>query len=299
MIRLFSIKAPRIFAASASAILFFAFIYFYLAPAFAGQRAVVADYYIGTLRIHLYSWLFLVAVLVAYWLVRRLAAARNLAVTKIENIFLAAFVGGFVGARVHHVISLWSFYFSNPLKIFMPWQGGLGIYGGILGGILAVIFMCRHYRLNFFEIADIFAPALALGQAIGRWGNFFNQEVFGYPTNLPWKMFVDRLHRPPGLADVNFFHPWFLYESLWNLVTFGVLIVLSRRLSKPTAASGKIFGWYLLIYACGRFILEPLRADPTVYHGLLINQIFSLLAAAAGAAILWNPRRLERLRQRL
>jgi phosphatidylglycerol---prolipoprotein diacylglyceryl transferase len=179
-------------------------------------------------------------------------------------------IGGVIGARLWHVFtpspSLIAqgidtyYYLTHPLDLINLRRGGLGIPGAVIGGALALFFFARKQKLNFVEWVDISAPALALGQAIGRWGNYFNQELYGAPTNLPWKIFIDPLHRLPGYADQAYYHPLFLYESLWNLGNMALLLWVSRRFPEKLKI-GDIFLLYLILYPLGRFLLEFLRLD--------------------------------------
>ncbi|MEK9180886.1 MAG: prolipoprotein diacylglyceryl transferase [Patescibacteria group bacterium] len=266
------------------AFLLAAFIFFYLFPAFRGQIAVKPDFYLGPVRLHFYSLTFLLAVVAAYFFLRRYGPNFGLDESAVEDLLLYNLLAGFAGARIHHVFSLWSYYSAEPLAILEIWEGGLGIFGGVAGGAAATFLYCRYKKISFLRLADLLAPALILGQAIGRWGNFFNQEAYGLPTTLPWKMFVEPVNRAEEFLGWAYFHPLFLYESLWNLLVFFILLRLFR--TKTDFARGKILAGYLILYSVGRFGLENLRADPTLLFGHPANQILAVIFIALGAAIL-------------
>ena len=179
--------------------------------------------------------------------------------------------------------------------------GGLGIYGAMVGGLLAILLYTRRHRLPMLAWADLAVIGAALGQAIGRWGNFFNQELYGRPTNLPWAVTIDPLHRLPDYADFSTFHPAFLYESLWSLLTFGVLLWLYRRRGERLL-SGELLALYLVAYAVGRSLLELVRLDSRAVPflgletGLAVATLVSLLVAlVAIVAVVVRRARRRRL----
>ncbi len=210
-------------------------------------------------------------------------------------------IGGIIGARLWHVFtptpSLTQtgentlYYLTPPLDLIATRKGGLGIPGAIIGGGLALYLFTRRNKLSFGMWADIAAPALALGQAIGRWGNYINQEVYGLPTNLPWKIYIAPQNRILKYNNVAYYHPLFLYESLWNLANMIFLLWLSRRYAdrlKP----GDILLIYLVIYPIGRFFLEFLRVDSALVYGVNINQLVAAVVAVCSAAVLlWRHRK--------
>jgi phosphatidylglycerol:prolipoprotein diacylglycerol transferase len=184
------------------------------------------------------------------------------------------------------------YYSQSPGKIFALWEGGLAIHGGVLGGILVGGIYAWRRRLPLRQYLDVAAPSLALGQAIGRWGNFFNEEAFGRPTELPWKLYISPPHRPLPLAQSEFFHPTFLYESAWDLVVFGLLAFMLRdRLER---APGALFLAYIGLYSLGRLFTEALRTDPLMLGSLRVAQLVSLLCMAlalVGVPLLLRRRR--------
>ena len=196
------------------------------------------------------------------------------------------------------MIFQWQTYASDPVQIFKIWEGGIAIYGAIIGGILSALVFAKLKRVSFWQLADIVAPSLALGQAIGRWGNFFNSEAFGSPTDLPWKLFIPPANRPFEYRNFEYFHPTFLYESLWNLLIFIVLIYLfindvNRRNRLKT---GAIFLIYLIAYGIGRFGVEGLRTDSLMLGVLRVSQVVSLVGIAIGSiGLIWLYARQRRL----
>ena len=182
------------------------------------------------------------------------------------------------------------FYLTHPFDLINLRNGGLGIPGAVIGGVITLYFFSRKRGLNFAEWTDIAAPSLALGQAIGRWGNFVNQELYGAPTNLPWKIYIDPAHRLPGFETQEYYHPLFLYESLWNLANMALLMWLTRRYA-DRLKNGDIFLVYLIVYPIGRFLLDFLRLDASMVGGINANQTtMAIVAVLSAAALLWRHR---------
>ena len=181
-----------------------------------------------------------------------------------------------VGARLYYVLFSFDYYRDHPKEIFAVWNGGLAIHGGIIAGIIVAIIFCRARKINFFTLADTIIPGLPLGQAIGRWGNFFNQEAYGVETTLPWAITV----KDPVLGIIQV-HPTFLYESLWNLLVFGFLLFYEKRFKQ---VEGELLFVYLSAYSIGRFFIEGLRTDSLMFLGLRIAQVISLISLIIGVA---------------
>lgn len=213
-----------------------------------------------------------------------------------------ALVLGVIGARLYHVLTpspsmeaVGIFtpldYFRNPYQLINLRNGGLGIYGGIAGGALGLWIYTRRHRLPSLAWADMAAVGMALGQVFGRWGNFFNQELYGRPTNVPWGIIIEPAYRLPAYSEYSRFHPAFLYESLWSLLTFLILLTLARRYA-PKLLTGDLMALYLVMYAIGRTLLEMVRLDSRLLNlwGLQLNMavatFVSLLVAAA--MIVWR-----------
>jgi phosphatidylglycerol:prolipoprotein diacylglycerol transferase len=185
------------------------------------------------------------------------------------------------------------YYSRAPGKIIAVWEGGLAIHGGVIGGLLVGGGYAWWRRLPLFRYLDIAAPSLALGQAIGRWGNFFNEEAFGTPTDLPWKLYISPSHRPAEYAQIEFFHPTFLYESLWDLLVFALLARVCRN--RLARAPGALFLAYVGLYSLGRFFTEALRTDALMLGPIRIAQLVSGLALVA--SLLAVPVLLRRSRE--
>ncbi len=190
-------------------------------------------------------------------------------------------LGGIIGARLYYVVLDAEFYLKHPLEMIAVWHGGLSIHGAIIGSIIVGAFIIKKYNQNFFEIADLFSYGLVLGQSIGRWGNFFNSEAFGIPTNLPWKVFIPIESRPIQFFNVNYFHPTFLYESIANLFILLVLFFILRK--KEKNVPGGIFFSYLIMYSVVRYCIESLRLDSILnIAGIPIAQVVSILFLMVG-----------------
>lgn len=242
----------------------------------------------------------MVGVLLGGWLATREAKHRGYDPDIVWDLIIWLIIGGVIGARLWHVFTptpsaiaegrTTLFYLTHPFDLINVRNGGLGIPGAVIGGAIALLLYARKHDLNFSEWADIAAPSLALGQAVGRWGNFFNQELYGAPTNLSWKIFIDPIHRLPGFENVEYYHPLFLYESLWNLANMGLLIWLNRRYS-GSLRHGDTFLVYLIVYPLGRFALDFLRLDAAVVGGVNANQAAMVVVALISAILLlWRHR---------
>jgi phosphatidylglycerol:prolipoprotein diacylglycerol transferase len=227
------------------------------------------------------------------WLSAREAVRRGESPDDLLKAAEIALIGGLIGARLYYVLFNLDYYQTQPWwRIFAVWEGGLAIHGGLIAGLVAGGAYVWGKGLPLLTYLDIVAPSLALAQAIGRWGNFFNEEAFGGPTDLPWKLFISEPRRPPAYVDQQFFHPTFLYESLWNVGAFLILyFVLRRRLER---APGALFLAYLGLYSLGRFWIEGLRTDSLMLGSFRIAQIVSITAvvvAVVGIPILLRRRR--------
>lgn len=199
---------------------------------------------------------------------------------ELQSVAMWSVLGGLVGARLYHVVTAWDLFADDLWKIPMVWKGGLGIPGGLLGGIVTGVYIVRRRGLELPAVLTAAAPGVALAQAIGRWGNWWNQELFGRPTGLPWGLEISADKTPIGFSDAVLFHPTFLYESLWNLALCAILIGIDRY--RPPRA-GRLFAIYLAGYFAGRFWIEGLRIDPTHTIGALRLNQWVALAVVAGA----------------
>ena len=194
----------------------------------------------GSLRIYWYGLFVVLGVLAAMTVALKMSKKFSFSANKIFDFSFWMIIAGIAGARVYHVLLEWPYYSQNLTGIFKVWEGGLAIHGGIIGGLLVLLYLAWKEKINFWLLAAIFAPGIALGQAIGRWGNYFNQELFGTPTNLPWGIPVDLMNRPVNFISAEFFHPTFLYESLGDLAIFIILLVLISKFLKNKWSNYKI-----------------------------------------------------------
>ncbi len=234
---------------------------------------------LGPLSIHAYGLMIALGVIAAVWLLgRRLEASGVGTREDASSVAVWAVIAGVIGSRLYHVVTDWDLFKDDLGRIPQIWRGGLGIPGGILFGSLAALWAFKRRGIPPAVGLSAGAPALALAQAIGRFGNWFNQELFGKQTDLPWGLRIDAEHIPAGYAPGTTFHPTFLYESLWN---FALCIVLLRIDKKFTLRPGRLFAMYLVGYSIGRFWVEGLRIDPAhLAGGLRLNQWVALVVGA-------------------
>jgi prolipoprotein diacylglyceryl transferase len=245
--------------------------------------------HIGDLQLRAYGLMIALGVFAAVWLAQKRAPSRNIDPLVIQGVALRAVPAGLIGSRIYHVATDWRAFEGRWLDAFKIWQGGLGIPGGMLAGVLVGIYYVKRLGLNVGDAVDVAAPALPLAQVIGRIGNWFNQELFGRPTSLPWAVRIDPEHRPAKYANETTFHPTFLYEMIWNLALVLFIIWIDRKRVIPR---GRLIAIYLIGYGLGRLWIELLRIDPAGHlFGVRVNVWVSLLAIAAGAALLLAPRR--------
>ncbi len=247
---------------------------------------------LGPLYMRWYGVLIAAGALLGYLLTRSLARRYAIHGDHITALYCYGLLFSFLGARLYHVLNELPYYWRYPLEIPQVWHGGLALHGGIIAGFLTISVYARRHHLRFWQLTDLVAPALILAQAIGRWGNYFNQELFGRPTNLPWGIPIDPANRPASVANEQYFHPTFLYESLWNVVIFVTLILWHRaRLQKGKEAShheGLITLAYLFLYSIGRFGTELLRIDQTpTFAGIRLPWAVSGLFMLASLIGFW------------
>jgi phosphatidylglycerol---prolipoprotein diacylglyceryl transferase len=226
----------------------------------------------GNFEIRWYGILIALALLIGIVISYYIAKYRGQQPEEAINFAPFSVVAGVIGARLLHVLVNWSYYGQHLSYIFAFRRGGLAIQGVMLGGVIALLIFCKVRKLNFWIWADIMAPALLFGQAIGRWGNYFNQEAFGMPTSLPWGIYIDPINRPVAYANSEFFHPTFFYEFIANLLLFGLLIVIHRLYKKrpDSFPNGLVFCTYLGIYAVYRSVIEFYRIDSSYFMGIKV-----------------------------
>jgi prolipoprotein diacylglyceryl transferase len=244
---------------------------------------------LGPFRIHAYALCILAGIIAAtMWTSRRLTK-RGGEPGVVLDIILWAVPLGIVAARLYHVFTHPGDYFydgANPWRILFIWEGGNAIFGSLIGGAIGAWIGCRRTGIRFWSFADALAPAMLLAQAMGRLGNWFNHELFGLPTTLPWGLEIESTNPayPVGLPDGTLFHPTFLYEIIWNVIGIAVILFLERRL---TLRWGKAFAVYLVWYGLGRSFFESIRIDPSeMFFGIRTNVWAAFLAIAIGIAIL-------------
>lgn len=243
----------------------------------------------GPINVYWYGLFIVTGILAALLVILKLAGYYRVDKNIVIDSAFYLIIGGIIGARLFHVLLEIDYYWQNPLNILRLWQGGLAIHGAIISGLLLVWQIAKKHKINFWLLAAICAPGLAIAQAIGRWGNYFNQELFGKPTDLPWGIPIEPANRILEYYNSQFFHPAFLYEFAGSIIIFFILIMMHRRLlnkSKAKIAPNphpevkfmNIIMAYLLMYSVLRFSLEFLRVDPTPeLLGLRLPQLTSLL----------------------
>ncbi|MFA4873308.1 MAG: prolipoprotein diacylglyceryl transferase [Patescibacteria group bacterium] len=289
----------------------------------------------GPFSVHWYGLFMLAGVAAGYAIARRTFAWARVSPSVLDRLVTALILGGFIGARLYHVLNVFGYYWSHPLDVFAVWKGGLAIHGALLGGLIALwwfvgkrthpVPICRDIPLKrgfrtvespptegwpqagvggarerlctCLLITDLLAPSVALGQAIGRWGNYFRQELYGLPTDLPWGIPIDAAHRLSDFTQYKYFHPVFLYESVWLIIVCIILLVIlsgvmrSRTESKDLRRMpvGRIFFLYLILAGLGRFFIEFLRIDPMpLVYGVRLQQLVSIILIMVGfGGIVW------------
>lgn len=241
---------------------------------------------VGPFALRYYGLFIALGIAAATWVAGRELARRGYETELALDSLLFIVPLGFIGARLYHVVTDWDLYADDPFPaVFAVWNGGLGIYGAVAGGFLGVLLFAWYRNINPLTLADAAAPGLILGQAIGRWGNYFNQELFGRPSDLPWAIKIAPENRPSGFEDAGAFHPTFLYESIWNLLVFFALLWVARRFADRLKA-GDVVLLYVSLYSLGRFFVELLRIDPAfIIGGTFRGNLFVSSVLAIGFAL--------------
>jgi len=257
----------------------------------------LSSFSVGPLTIHFYALCIITGIAAAIWIGRKRYANLGGNPDDVSEVAIWAVPFGIIGGRIYHVITSPSQYFGangNPIDALRIWEGGLGIWGAIsLGAVGAYLYFRTHKTsLNFRQLLDSLAPGVVVAQAIGRIGNYFNQEVFGKPTELPWGLEIDSVNRPNGFESYSTFHPTFLYELLWCLVVAALLIKLPGVLKLITSKQGDVFALYILGYTAGRVWIETLRIDEAnLILGLRLNIWVSLIVLITASAYLIASKR--------
>lgn len=260
----------------------------YIVDIFAFQSPGPIIFEVGPIAVRWYGLLIASAVLIGVTLSQYLAKRRGINPELLADLAIWLVIGAIPCARLYYVLFEWQEYASRPEDIIAIWKGGIAIHGAIIGGTIATLIFARIKNISFWQLTDLVAPSLILGQAIGRWGNFFNSEAFGKPTDLPWKLYIPPRYRPVELINFEYFHPTFLYESLWNIGVFIILIYLFFWGLKKShhLRVGTLAAMYLIGYSLGRVWIEWLRTDSLMLGPLKIAQVISLGAIALGMLIL-------------
>jgi prolipoprotein diacylglyceryl transferase len=246
----------------------------------------------GPLTLRWYGLLIAIGVLLAGWIVKRELQRRGIDPERVYTLATWCIPGGIIGARLYHIATDWGRFAHHLSQLPQIWNGGLGLPGVIIGGATGAAIGARRARIPMLVAFDAVAPGLIAAQALGRWGNYFNQELFGGPTRLPWALEIAPSRRPAGYEQYATFHPTFLYESLWDILVFCALMILVRR-GWRRLPPGAVFAAYLAGYSFGRFWIEGLRIDTAQYiFGVRFNQVlFGVVFVLASAWFAWALRR--------
>ena len=237
---------------------------------------------IGNINIFWYGVFMTISMIMAGLITIKLAKYYKIKTDIIIDLSFWLIIFGIIGARFYHIGLEFNYYYQHPLEMFKIWRGGIAIHGGIIVGLIVLWVFSKKQKINFWILTSLIAPGLALGQSIGRWGNYFNQELFGIPTTLPWGIPIDTLKRPAEYFSNEFFHPTFLYESFGNFLIFLILILFHVWIIKKQKSKEKfcflLSSSYLILYSILRFSLEFIRIDNTpVLFNLRFPQIASLI----------------------
>jgi prolipoprotein diacylglyceryl transferase len=249
-------------------------------------------WHLGPFPVRAYALCIIAGIVAAIWITDRRWVARGGRHGTVADVAVWAVPFGIVGGRIYHVATSWEPYFGSgghPIDAVKIWQGGLGIWGAVLFGALGAYIGCRRQGIVLPPFGDALAPGLAVAQALGRWGNYFNQELFGKPTTLPWGLKIDLAHRPLGYEQFATFHPTFLYESIWCLLVAAALVWADRRF---TLGHFRVFLLYGALYTFGRFWFELLRIDDANHIlGLRVNTwVSSIIFVASVVGFIWSAR---------
>lgn len=240
-------------------------------------------FHIGSIPVYWYGIIIASGIILGMLVAKKHAALKGIKPEIVDDFVIVVVPMAIIGARLYYVLFELDKYIQNPRAIFAIWEGGLAIHGGILTGIAVAVIFCKIKKVNFFSFADIVAPSLILGQAIGRWGNYVNQEAFGRETDLPWAI----------LIDGKYVHPTFFYESMWNLLVFAALVYVLRKVKLK---EGSIFALYLIGYSVGRVFIEGLRTDSLMLGSFRIAQLTSIAFILVGGLMFYilNKNKLNR-----
>jgi prolipoprotein diacylglyceryl transferase len=248
--------------------------------------------HIGPLPLHAYGLMLAIGVLAATRVAERRWIRSGRDAKEFGAVVVPVVIAGVVGARVYHLFTGYSWHDGGFVGTFEIWKGGLSIWGAVAGGFIAVVVLARRRHFDALVLMDAIAPGVVLAQAIGRWGNYFNQELFGKPTTLPWALEIAPEHRPARYVAYATFHPTFLYESIWCLIVFGTILLVERR---HVLKRGQVFALYIAMYTFGRIWFEALRIDDaTKIFGVRFNLLLSIVMCIFGLVwFVWLGRRAK------
>ena len=239
---------------------------------------------LGPFVVRWYGLFIASAVLIGITLSKWLAKSLRIDPEMIGDLGIWLIIAAIPCARIYYVIFQWHIYSQYPEDIIAIWKGGIAIHGAIIGGTLSTLIFARLNKISAWQLTDLVVPSLALGQSIGRWGNFFNSEAFGIPTNLPWKLYIPLIKRPVEYISFEYFHPTFLYESIWDFLVFVILLILFFwTLKYPNYFhTGTLSLVYLIVYSFGRIFIETLRTDSLIFGSFKVAQVISLMMIISG-----------------
>ena len=248
--------------------------------------------HIGPVPLHAYGLMLAIGVLAAVKVAETRWVRTGRDAKDFNAIVIPVVIAGVVGARIYHLFTGYNWSAGGIVGTVEIWKGGLSIWGAVGAGAIAVVVLARRRHLDALLLMDVIAPGVVLAQAVGRWGNYFNQELFGRPTRLPWGLEIDLAHRPPGFTQYATFHPTFLYESLWCLIVFGTLLYVERSFRLK---QGQVFALYIAMYTFGRTWFESLRIDnATRIFGVRFNLLLSIVLCIFGVVwFIWLGRRAD------
>ncbi len=255
---------------------------------------------LNEINVYWYGFFIVIGIILAFATALILAKYYHIKKEDIIDLAFWLVIFGILGARLYHIILEIDYYLSQPMQIFKIWQGGLAIHGTIIAGIIVLYFFTKKRRFNFWIWGSILVTGTALAQAVGRWGNYFNQELFGKPTNLPWSIPIDVIHRPAEYLSINFFHPAFLYESLGDLAIFlfiaGIHIYIIKKKKIKEFYSFILVILYFILYSLLRFATEFIRIDETpIVLGIRSPQLISIIIILIAVILLVVPQIRKRI----
>lgn len=252
---------------------------------------MINQIHIGPLTFHLYGLIIAVAIAVGYYLAKERAKLYRIDLKLFDNpILILPLILAIIGARAYHVLDYWRLYQNNPISIFYISQGGLGVWGALIGAFVGFFIVAKVKKLSLLPVLDLVSPSVILGQSIGRIGNFINQEGFGPPTDKPWGVYINTQNRPAQFSTSNHFHPTFFYEAILDFIFFVVLITFAKKVKKE----GQVFALYLIFYSISRFIAESWRIDTWTIGVVKIAHAISLFVFIIGLLLFFNLKKMIR-----